>query len=183
MVLVWWKYYTMVSNSAPLPNSPFNDLMLVPWNWPWRENYTTEIGNPYTLGLLFSPVNRLVNINLHVTASDRLILPLTHKNTHTMVRWKRQKVPSISKNVEQLEISYIAGKSDVDENILGNYFVVFTNTIKMPTLCRSKPTPWCMSNKNANIYPSRYAQACHSSFIHNSQRLEKIHIVHQKKNE
>lgn len=38
----------------------------------------------------------------------------------------KNKVSSIGKNTEQLEISYIAGESEVAENILENYFVVST---------------------------------------------------------
>ena len=45
-----------------------------------------------------------------------------------MGRWKIQKVSSIGKNTEQLEISFIASESEVAENILENYFVVSKNT-------------------------------------------------------
>lgn len=51
-----------------------------------------------------------------------------------MAKCKKQKVPSIGKNKEQLEISYIASKSEVDGNILENHLVVSANTKKMPTL-------------------------------------------------
>lgn len=80
----------------------------------------------------------------------------------------KNKVSSIGKNTEQLEISYIAGESEVAENILENYFVVSTKAKQVPTLWPSNPALWGMCNGNANTYLSKHAQERHSNLIHNS---------------